>query len=525
MKRTMIVFLTLILTLCMVAPAMAEITAPEWAMPICAEPITITGYGYQSPQGGDHNDMIAWTKYAEMTGINIEWTNVPTDNGAEVIGTLLASNDLPDIIYACGDHIKANTLIKYGSAGVFADLTEAYEKNAYWLQKIVEQNPAIKSAITMADGKIYSFPHLKLGDNMLTNKIFVNPEWLAKVNLEMPTNFAEFESMLYAFKENDMNDNGDPNDEIPYIIRYNDFHFLPSLYNFFGLGNRGTAHRYVDWDYENNCLRFIPTTSQFKDLLTVANKWYTDRLIDIETFQNTSSKQIVAKTTQNLVGVHSDFVTNTGSVYQEIFRCIPVMENYYGEKTWTRRSQTVSNLGAFVISAKSKYVDELVKWADYFYSPEGQTLYNMGVEGVTFEYNEEGKPVWKDEMINNPDGLTLTQMRVKYMGFQSGNGIWSDETYQGAETYWTSTELMDDYRKYLPEEVWEEFNPTLDEADEMDYIWTDIQSYLNENIALFITGQRSLDEWDDYVADIEAMNIKGYMDIYNTLYERYKASV
>ena len=523
MKRTMIVFLSLVLAFCMAAPAMAQITAEEWTMPIVEEKINLTGYALQSPQGGDANDMIAWDYYEELTNIHIEWTNVPNDNQDEVLSVMLASGDLPDIIYACG--FTSNELINYGSTGLFADLTEAYDKYAYNLQKIVEENPSVKAAITSADGKIYGLPHIKLGDNMRTNKIFVNPDWLEAVNLEMPTNFEEFEAMLYAFRDNDANGDGDPNNEIPYIIRYNDYHFLPSLYTFFGLGNRGDGHRYVDWDYENNCLRFIPTTSQFKDLLTVAHKWYADGLIDVETFQNTSSKQIVAKTTQNLVGVHSDFVTNTGSVYQEIFRCIPVMENYYGEKLWTRRSPLIASPGAFVVSAECEYIDELVKWADYFYSDEGAILYNMGVEGVTFEYDENGVPQFKDELINNPEGLTLTQMRVKYMGFQSGPGYWSDDTYKGAETYWTSTELMDDYRQYLPEEIWESFNATYEEAEQMDYLFTDIQSYLNENIAAFITGSRSLDEWDDYVATIESMGLADYMALYQTLYERYEASM
>ena len=169
-------------------------------------------------------------------------------------------------------------------------------------------------------------------------------------------------------------------------------------------------------------------------------------------------------------------------------------------------------------------MDELVKWADYFYSPDGQILYNMGIEGVTFEFDENGKPQWKDEMIHDPNGLTLTQKRVQYMGFQSGCGAWTDETYQGAETYWTSTELMDEYRPYLPEEVWELFSPTPEEAEEMDYLWTDIQNYLNENIAKFITGDRSLDEWDKYVADIQNMDIARYMEIYTAMYNRYKGN-
>ena len=43
MKRTMIVFLSLVLAFCMAAPAMAQITAEEWTMPIVEEKINLTG--------------------------------------------------------------------------------------------------------------------------------------------------------------------------------------------------------------------------------------------------------------------------------------------------------------------------------------------------------------------------------------------------------------------------------------------------------------------------------------------------
>lgn len=233
----------MLLVLCITCSAMAEVTAEPSTMPLVSEPITLTGYCLQSPQGGVGNDMIAWKILAEMTGISIDWTDVPTDNMDEVLNVMLASGDLPDIIYACG--FDNNELVKYGSQGLFADLTDAYNKYAYNLQTVAESYPGIRNGLVMADGKIYGMPHLKLGDNMLTNKIFVNPDWLKAVGLEMPTNFAEFEAMLYAFRDNDCNGNGDPSDEIPFIIRYNDFHFLPILYTFFGLGNRGTAHRYL----------------------------------------------------------------------------------------------------------------------------------------------------------------------------------------------------------------------------------------------------------------------------------------
>ena len=518
MKKVYSALLSLLLVLCLMGTVSAEAPAD---MPIVQEKINLTCYAVQSPQGGIANEAATWKRYEEMTNIHIDFVDVPQDTAPETLSTLLGSGELPDILL--GFSISSNDMIKYGSAGLFADLTDVLDENAYYFNKVLEQYPGIRSGITLSDGRIYSIPHLKLGDNMRTNKLFINPQWLEACNLEMPETFAEFEEVLYAFREYDANGNGEA-DEIPFLIRYRDDYFWAVMKSFFGLGNRGTAHPWVDWDYEYETLRFIPTTEQFKDLLTVAHQWYVDGIFDPELFQDTSSKQIVAKAGIGLAGAHADFVTNTGSTYQEIFRCVPVLENYYGEKTWNRYTATINNLSGMVISAKCSYVDELVKWADYFYSDEGLILYNMGIEGLTFEYDDNRKPVWLDKMINDPEGRTLTQMRVQYMYIQAALGIYSDETYQGPETYWTSTELMDDYRQYLPEEVWEAFTPTLEEAEEMDYIWTDIEAYLKQNFAAFINGTRSLDEWDDYVATLESMNLDRYMELYNQQYERYAAA-
>ena len=517
MKRILATLLCAVLAFSTVGTALAQ----EPAMPIVQEKINLVGYAVQSPQGGVANEMATWKKYEEMTNIHIDWVDVPQDTADTTLSSLLNSGDLPDIMLGFG--ITPNDLTKYGGAGLLADLTGVIPKDAYNLTKLMDEYPALRSGITMADGHIYSIPQLKLGDNMRTNKLFINPEWLQAVGREMPATFQEFEDTLYAFREYDANENGEK-DEIPFLIRYQDGFFWATMKSFFGLGNRGTEHTWVDWDYEKDDLRFIPTTPQFKDLLTVAHKWYEDGIFDPELFQDTSSKQIVAKAGIGLAGAHADFVTNTGSYYQEIFRCVPVLENYYGEKTWYRHSGTINSCSGMVISAKCPYVEELVKWADYFYSDEGLILYNMGIEGLTFEYDENGKPQWLDKMINDPDGRTLTQMRVQYMYIQPALGIYSDETYQGPETYWVSTELMDDYRPCLPPEVWEKFIPTVEEADEMDYLWTDMEAFLKESIAGFISGAKSLDEWDSYVKTFETMGLDRYMALYKQQYERSVAA-
>ena len=53
----------------------------------------------------------------------------------------------------------------------------------------------------------------------MRNKLYVNHDWLEKycqeTGKEAPVTTQEFEDMLIYWRDNDMNGNGDPSDEIP----------------------------------------------------------------------------------------------------------------------------------------------------------------------------------------------------------------------------------------------------------------------------------------------------------------------
>ena len=42
-------------------------------------------------------------------------------------------------------------------------------------------------------------------------------------------------------------------------------------------------------------------------------------------------------------------------------------------------------------------------WCNYWYTPEGTLLANYGIEGKSWEYNEDGEPQFTDLILNNPD--------------------------------------------------------------------------------------------------------------------------
>jgi putative aldouronate transport system substrate-binding protein len=73
-----------------------------------------------------------------------------------------------------------------------------------------------KNGVTTPDGNIYVLPGLDgCWHCYWPTKSWINEDWLAAVNMDMPTTTEEYEKVLLAFKNDDPNGNGKP-DEIPF---------------------------------------------------------------------------------------------------------------------------------------------------------------------------------------------------------------------------------------------------------------------------------------------------------------------
>lgn len=64
---------------------------------------------------------------------------------------------------------------------------------------------------------------------------------------------------------------------------------------------------------------------------------------------------------------------------------------------------------------------------------------------------------------------------------------------------------------------------TTEESDEIALIMTDITTYVSENRINFIYGNRSVEEFEAFRADIKKMGIDRVLEIYQAAYDRYLA--
>ncbi len=237
-----------------------------------------------------------WLQAAEeRAGVEIEWQEVTAD-WPQKKGTLLASGDIPDLIIG-NNSITDPEFAQF--QGLFQDLTDLIATNGPNVQAMFDAKPETKVIATQLDGKIYGLPKYQRFWPEAVTRQFINQKWLDNLGLEMPTNWDELYDVLVAFKEQDANGNGDPNDEIP-------MDFAPTGTTGLGvfqpqvlLGSLGitlTDTSGQGYFVEDGVVKNFFVDERYKTVMKFLNKCYSAGLINTEVFtQDYTKYQSVAR--------------------------------------------------------------------------------------------------------------------------------------------------------------------------------------------------------------------------------------
>ena len=148
----------------------------------------------------------------------------------------------------------------------------------------------------------------------------------------------------------------------------------------------------------------------------------------------------------------------------------------------------------------------------------------MGIEGTTWENDSNGEPQFTDLVTNNPDGRGQEEVLAEYTVWGGGaNPSVADDLHFGNHlipeiTVNAAQAMMD----YTPEEIWGTFNYSVEDSARLSELKTDIDSYIDEMAAKFITGEAGFEQWDDYCSRIEAMGLDEYRQIVQRALDNYE---
>ncbi|MDP4153822.1 MAG: hypothetical protein Q8865_10385, partial [Bacillota bacterium] len=330
-----------------------------------------------------------------------------------------------------------------------------------------------------------------------------------------------------AMRDKDANGNG-KSDEVP-LVSSSWTGMLRAFCGAYGLMNKGTRHPYVDLDPKTKKLRFVPTAPEFRQQLEFIHKMYSEKLIDNDIFQSSSTitSSTLAKSSMNLVGgvIFTNLTPVTGDRQKDFVGIEEALKGPNGDKIWSCIRSHIVTKGAFTISKTNPYPEATARWMDYWYSEAGSRMFYLGVEGKSYFKDTDGKYKFKPELVKVPEGQNFDAVVSKITPYVGGNSpvLLLSNYFSGNEMEPVPSKAAKDLLKYAPE-PWEYFINTNEEMERMSSLEADIISgYYNSVIPQFITGQKPLDDqnWNEYVAKYDKMGLSEYMDLYNKGYERY----
>lgn len=506
----LMVALVLLLTMTLPAAAETDWTGAAGAdanfipegLPIVNEPVVKTILIRRPPNIGNVETMATFAKLQEITNVQVNWVVVSSDGWGDRINLTMASNDLPDAIIKGVPNITRSSAD--GSIIALNGLIDAY---APGIRALFDAYPAVEKASTSPDGKLYAIPQVNtLQPNRTGHRnIWINKTWMDTLGLSMPTTTDEFLDVLRAFRDGDPNGNGVA-DEIPYVVEDSGGGRTgrPDIIaSFFGVyGNMGyDCIRVVD-----GTVSFLKIDPVWREVLEYMNVMWSEGLLDNEVFTQSPDASLGKFSNGNsgAFGLSSDDLFSTVSSH---YAAMPPVQSPNGLAPVIGLGPVHAGNAAVITRAdKSPWVT--IRWLDTFYTEEGsQLIGGLGelMLGITSQQLPDGSYEYSDEILNDPRGVAVA---VGEMCPLPGGGFsyWRNalnSNYIYSDFVKTAVPIYEPYYQKDPSYGYPTFD--VQTAERITDIRRDLDVYIQECQAKFITGEMPFDQWDAYVDMVKRM--------------------
>jgi len=145
-----------------------------------------------------------------------------------------------------------------------------------------------------------------------------------------------------------------------------------------------------------------------------------------------------------------------------------------------------------------------------------------GVQGETFDYDENREPKWIGPLLSDEPGFNLSDAQGAYFLYNSAGYILFDRETQVMDA--ESLEFVDiwnldgtDY--YFPGTA----TMTADENTEYANVMGDINTLISESIVKFVIGEKSFSEYDAFIQEIRKLGIDRAIAARQAALDRYMA--
>ncbi|MFE6194774.1 extracellular solute-binding protein [Streptomyces sp. NPDC057838] len=488
-----------------------------------AEPLSFSVLHNNNPVYPMKDSWLFWKELTRRTGVTLKPVDVPLADYEKKRSVLIGAGDAPFLIPKTY-HPSEVAFVSSGAILPVSDYVHLMpnfrDKARKW-----KLEPELDS-IRQSDGKYYLLPGLHEKAKG-TYSLSLRTDVLDRHGLTLPTTWDEVREVLTALKEEypgryPLSDRWSTNTPFP----------CGALFGYLGQAFGVRA----GWSYDN--ISFDPTAGRF--VFTGAQDGYrrmveyvrglvADKLMDPESFSQTDDQAVQKLLAEKCFAMSAnpqELVQNyrynlEKQVEGARIEMIPVPIGPAGPVVLggTRLENGV------MVSSKALDSDGFVAMMQFldwlWYSDEGQKFCKWGVEGVTYT-EPGGRPRLKPGislMGSDPDAAKDLQ---KDYGFFNGVFTYGGSWELVSSSFGPDEKKFQDAmarRRQLPVDP---AHPLRSFEQEQATLWdTPLKDTVIQNTLKFVLGKRPLSEWDDYVAELEAKNMRQLVDLHNKAYERF----
>ena len=543
----MILALTMILSLaaCGSAPAeepkateapAAPATQPAVQEPVVSEPLkNADRYPLQSTKTfdvvagsdifGDDGETVITKAMEKATGVDVAWSYMT----AEQVQLALTGKDLPDAIFLYDKILDKATMYEYGQGGYFVNFMDYLDIMPNF-SAVIEANPEILKVVQNEDGSVYSLPTLTVTSTSSNNLLYYRTDMMKEIGWEKaPATTDEFLQYVKDLQAHYGKDDPDFIAVNAYAANRMGWSTKRIMSYFFpAFGELVLTELTVD---SQGKVVLGASTEQYKHLLEFMNELWESGAFNTNIYsQEATASQALAA--GNHVAIVTDHNGHTPEGYANMGILAPLTSEYYTTQHWYKApSRSWGRINA--ISTQCEDIETMVKWFDAWYAPATDPLNAEGtLYGITPWLGEIGVDHDLDAATNimtelPHEGIEMGKFLASesfqtalYCGYEGGLFPFSAAPTAGVgvkgqgtiKNLWPYAETPFDLNTLVL---------TQDETDTYNDTFTDINAYIVESTAKFITGEADIaTDWDSYIKDLEKMGLQDILDVYQAAYDR-----
>lgn len=468
-----------------------------------------------------YSDLYWWQELSERTGVSFDWNMAASASAEEQFNLLIAADDLPNLV--CTGNYYSDGISSAVEDEIFVDLSGYLADYAPDYLEVISQED-VYPAVTDENGSIIFFYEIGFEEYAPNSGVFLRGDLLEEQGLDVPVTYEEYEEMLLALKT-------------AYDIEAPVYFEFESFSGSTDFGKWLSSGQYVQMsfslDADGNCI-YGPIEDGYREYLSIINRWYEEGLLYSDFYSITDSlnnmleyfdtgKSIMFSNYCEWMGMIS-LDDEDGYLVPGYLPRVNEDDELHLTDGIDKKVQTGTGYGIGPNSTEEE-IQTICMLMNWFYTEEGALFANYGVEGVTFEYDEDGNPWYTELITDNPDGLSLTQALFTYIGYKipahadyAKYNIVASTTYAEFVELWSSS----------VDNAWDmpQVSLTAEEQEDYSAVSTDVTTYLDETIVKFITGDMDVDDdsvWQEYLDTLDALGVNTMIEIYSAALERYNS--